>query len=104
MRRFICICLVFLASSSWAEGVKNQWKSSDESLNGLVKKGFNIISVTRLPDKSNEQHSRWEEVFFLQKEGSVYKCFEEHYTNIKTNEHEASFMCFELVEVYSSRK
>ena len=104
MCKFICIFLVFLASFSWAEGVKIQWKLSDESLNSLVKKGFSIVSVTRLPDKSDEQHSRWEEVFFLQKAGSVYKCFEEHYTTIKTNEHEASLMCFELVEVYSSRK
>ncbi|HCS62722.1 MAG TPA: hypothetical protein DIW64_00765 [Cellvibrio sp.] len=54
-------------------------KSSDESLNSLVKKRFNIVSVARLSDESDWQYSRWEEAFILQKAGSVYKCFEEQY-------------------------
>ena len=104
MHKIVCISLLFFSSLAFSAGVKNQWKSSDESLNSLVKKGFNVVSVIRLPDKSDVEHSQWEEVFFLQKSGSFFKCFENHYTTIKTNEHEADYICLELVEVYSSKK
>lgn len=104
MKNLICIFLMFLTFFSYADNAKNQWKLSHESLNSLVKKGFTIVSVIRLPSNDGAQHIAWTEEFLLQKSGSVYKCFEDHHTDKKSNVHEATFDCLELVDPYSSEK
>ena len=87
--------VLLLALMSFAaaaqEAPTSQWKRTSQSLQSLVGKGYNIVSVRSEPDV---------ERFFLQKGNSVYKCDEAHFNDVRAKTSGALFACWELVSPY----
>jgi hypothetical protein len=91
------ITLLFLSAATSAvsaEGPSAQWKASSLSLFELVQAGYNIVAVTN--DASSGQ------MFFVQKNGSAYKCTEIHVDDFNSKKFATSIRCWELVKPYAA--
>jgi hypothetical protein len=76
----------------------SQWRQSNLSLFDLVQQGYSIVAVTSDPPRKGSS----QEIFFLQKSGSVFKCVEMHDNDIRAMTFEAFFDCWGLVHPYAA--
>jgi hypothetical protein len=76
----------------------SQWRASPMTLATLLQDGYRIVTV--LDGARGNAGSI--ETFYLQRDQSAFRCFQQRQSDLKTRTPDAPFGCFELVQPFAA--